>query len=49
VVDVNSGVKTKKIVSNSRAFFTAHGCHNWNLMLGYGTKSQKIATSLFLA
>jgi hypothetical protein len=46
---VNSGVKTKILAINPRAFFTACGCHNWNLLLGDAAKSSRMAISFFLA
>jgi hypothetical protein len=35
----------KILVINARAFFTAYGCHNWNLLLGDASKSLRKAIS----
>jgi hypothetical protein len=32
MVGVYSGVKTKILTINPKAFFTACGCYNWNLL-----------------
>jgi hypothetical protein len=47
MVAVNSGVKTKILAINPRAFFTACGCHNWNLLLGDAAKSSRKVISFF--
>jgi hypothetical protein len=47
IVSVNSGVKAKIIAINPRAFFTACGCYNWNLLLGDVAKSSRMAISFF--
>jgi hypothetical protein len=39
MVGVNSGVKTKILAINPRAFSMACGCHNWNLLLGDAAKA----------
>jgi hypothetical protein len=49
VVGVNSGVKMKILAINPRPFFTACGCHNWNLLLGDATKSSRMAIRIFFA
>jgi hypothetical protein len=47
MVGMNSGAKTKILSSNKRAFFTACGCHNWNLLLGDAIKSSRTVISFF--
>jgi hypothetical protein len=41
------GVKMKILAINPRAFFTACGCHNWNLLLGDAAKSSRMTISFF--
>jgi hypothetical protein len=49
MVGMNSNIKRKILAINPRAFFTACGYHNWNLLLGNAAKSSRTAISIFLA
>jgi hypothetical protein len=40
--------KTKISAINPRAFFTAYGCHEWNMLLGNAAKSSRMVPA-FLA
>lgn len=47
MVGVNSGVKTRILNINPRAFFTPCGCHSWNLLLVDAANSSMAAKTFF--
>ncbi|GBP13472.1 hypothetical protein EVAR_4221_1 [Eumeta japonica] len=47
MVGVNTGVKTRILNINPRAFFTPCGCHSWNLLLVDAANSSVAAKTLF--
>lgn len=47
MVGINSGVKTRILNINPRAFFTPCGCHSWNLLLVDAANSSVSAKTFF--
>ncbi|GBP69990.1 52 kDa repressor of the inhibitor of the protein kinase [Eumeta japonica] len=47
MVGVNTGVKTRILNINPRAFFTPCGCHSWNLLLVDAANSSVAAKTFF--
>lgn len=47
MIGIHSGVKTRILEINPRAFFTPCGCHNWNLLIVDASKSSPAASSFF--
>lgn len=47
MVGINSGVKTRILNINPRAFFTPCGCHSWNLLLVDAANSSVAAKTFF--
>lgn len=47
MVGINSGVKTRILNINPRAFFTPCGCHSWNLLLVDAANSSAAAKTFF--
>lgn len=47
MIGINSGVKTRILNINPRAFFTPCGCHSWNLLLVDAANSSAAAKTFF--